>query len=215
MSLEQKTVLVIEDNLTNLNVLLEILEDAGYEVLTAKSGEEGLERAEHTLPDLILLDVLMPPGMDGFAVCARLKQQSRTREIPVIFMTALTDTPNTIRGFEIGAVDYVTKPFDAQIVLARVKNHLTLQNLQREVIQKNQALSKELQLKTHFFSMTAHELRTPLQEITGHIRQLEANLPTECEASLAGIRTAVAWQTHLLDGLLPLLHAKATDGGRQ
>jgi DNA-binding response OmpR family regulator len=109
----------------NLSVLLELLGQAGYEVLIAEDGESALDRASYARPDLILLDVLMPE-LDGFATCARLKSQPETRDIPVIFMTALADTVDKVRGFDAGAVDYVTKPFQPDELLARVRTHLTI-----------------------------------------------------------------------------------------
>lgn len=101
------------------------LEAQGYRVLIAQDGEEGLQRAELTRPDVILLDVMMP-GPGGVEVCRRLKSSSRTREIPVIFMTSLTDTRDKVAGFAAGAVDYVTKPLQAEEVIARIEAHLKL-----------------------------------------------------------------------------------------
>ena len=134
-------VLVADDTPANLSVLLELLSQAGYDVLIAEDGESALERASYARPDLILLDVLMPE-LDGFATCERLKAQPETREIPVIFMTALADTVDKVRGFDAGAVDYVTKPFQPEELLARVRTHLTIRELQTKLQDSEERLSR-------------------------------------------------------------------------
>jgi len=134
-------ILVADDTPANLSVLLELLGQAGYEVLIAEDGESALARAAYARPDLILLDVLMPE-LDGFATCERLKAQRDTREIPVIFMTALADTIDKVRGFDAGAVDYVTKPFQPDELLARVRTHLTIQHLRTKLQESEERLSR-------------------------------------------------------------------------
>ena len=111
-------ILIVDDTPANLAVMVDCLETQGFRVLVAQDGEEGVRRAEFVRPDLILLDVMMP-GLNGFAACRRLKANAATRDIPVIFMTALADTESKIAGFAAGGVDYVTKPFEAAEVLAR------------------------------------------------------------------------------------------------
>ncbi|MDZ7963261.1 MAG: response regulator [Aulosira sp. DedQUE10] len=122
------TVLIVDDNLANLGVLSDVLDQAGLEVWVAKSGEVALERVKYALPNLILLDVMMPE-IDGFETCRQLKASPQTKDIPIIFMTALSDTTNKVEGFQAGAVDYITKPFQQQEVLSRVKLHLKLHKL--------------------------------------------------------------------------------------
>ncbi|GAK55752.1 response regulator receiver modulated diguanylate cyclase [Candidatus Vecturithrix granuli] len=134
------TILVVDDHPMNLRVLLDSLQEEGFRILIARNGEGALRQATLALPDIILLDVMMPPGIDGFETCRRLKQQDATKDIPVIFMTALSDTINKVTGFEVGGVDYVTKPFDRAELLARVKAHLALQRYQRELAITNQKL---------------------------------------------------------------------------
>lgn len=119
------TLLIIDDTPANLAVIVEGLEAHGFRVVIAQDGEEGLERAHFVQPDLILLDVMMP-GMDGFEVCRRLKGLPETHEIPVIFMTSLTDVQDKVTGFRVGAADYVTKPLQIDEVVARITTHLTL-----------------------------------------------------------------------------------------
>jgi DNA-binding response OmpR family regulator len=118
-------ILIVDDTPANLAVMVDCLEAQGFRVLVAQDGEEGVRRAEFIRPDLILLDVMMP-GLNGFSACRRLKACALTRDIPVIFMTALADTDSKVAGFAAGGVDYVTKPFETAEVLARVSAHLTV-----------------------------------------------------------------------------------------
>jgi putative two-component system response regulator len=120
----QQTLLVVDDEATNLSVMRQILKD-NYRLVFAKNGDKALELAREEHPDLILLDVMMP-DTSGYDVCAQLKQDKTTAEIPVIFVTALTETADEARGFAVGGVDYITKPVSAPIVRARVATHLSL-----------------------------------------------------------------------------------------
>ena len=136
-------VLIVDDDPANLELLFQHLSQAGYRVLVAETGQLALERAELAQPEAILLDVMMP-GMDGFETCRRLKQQATTQAIPVIFMTALADTADKIKGFAAGGVDYVTKPFQPEELLARVQAHTTVYLLQKELRRKNSELEVAL-----------------------------------------------------------------------
>jgi len=140
MSENGSTILVVDDTPANLGVLFDMLDRAGYEVLVSQSGASAIKRARHTQPDLILLDVMMPE-MDGFETCRRLKAHARTRSVPVIFMTALSETVDKVTGLSLGAVDYITKPIQIEEVLARVRTHLTLQRLHNELKAKNAMLA--------------------------------------------------------------------------
>lgn len=137
-------ILIVDDNHTNLAVLFEFLTNSGFKVLVAQDGESALQKAQFANPDLILLDVMMP-GIDGFETCRRLKTKASTRNIPVIFMTALSDTDDKVRGFSVGAVDYVTKPVQQEEVRARVTTHLTLQKLQKRLERQNLQLQLEIE----------------------------------------------------------------------
>jgi diguanylate cyclase (GGDEF)-like protein len=128
----QWTILIVDDDVTNLKVAMEPLKAEGIETLTARDGASGISRAELTRPDLILLDVQMP-GIDGFETCRRLKANPATRDIPIIFMTALSNIEDKLRGFAAGGVDYVPKPFQVEELLARVNTHLLLYRLQRDL----------------------------------------------------------------------------------
>lgn len=126
------TILVVDDTPANIGVLLESLENANHNVLVAESGSSALAQLDFATPDLILLDVMMP-GMDGFETCARIKENAKWRNIPVLFMTALDEPAQKVRAFEVGAVDYIVKPIFEPEVLARVKAHLKIQSLQRNL----------------------------------------------------------------------------------
>ncbi len=139
----KNSVLIIDDTLANLKVLFNYLEKANFKVLIAEKGESGLKRLKYLKPDIILLDVIMP-DMDGFEVCRRLKANEESKDIPVIFMSALTETVDKVKGFELGAVDYITKPVQVEEVLARINTHLTLRHLQKSLLQKNQQLKQEI-----------------------------------------------------------------------
>ncbi len=140
---QAQTILIVDDNPVNLGVVVDHLEEHGFEVTVALGGEEALKRAEFVNPDLILLDVMMP-GMDGFETCRRLKAASATKAIPVIFMTALHDVQDKVAAFAAGGVDYVSKPFQIEELLARVKTHLELRAASRRLAVQNQALQEEI-----------------------------------------------------------------------
>ena len=123
------------------------LQAYSFEILIARNGEDGLESAQIARPNLILLDIQMP-GLDGFEVCRRLKANPDTTHIPIIFMTALSDTNDKVRGLELGAVDYVTKPIESSELLARVNTHLQLQALQKQLQQSNAQLEEKVRERT-------------------------------------------------------------------
>lgn len=134
-------ILIVDDNPTNLSVLSQALKLAGYKTRVAIDGESAIEQVLEDPPDLILLDVQMP-GIDGFETCTKLKANSSTKEIPIIFITAAADVEQKVKGLSVGAVDYITKPFQHEEVLARVKVHLTLRFLTKKVQQQSLALQK-------------------------------------------------------------------------
>jgi len=138
---EEQSILLVDDNQTNLQVMLGYLETAGFQVLTARNGEMGVKRAVYAQPDLILLDVMMP-GIDGFETCQLLKENDETKDIPTIFMTALNDVESKLKGFEVGGVDYITKPIEELEVLARVRTHLTISALRKELEERNRELAR-------------------------------------------------------------------------
>ncbi|WP_437585948.1 adenylate/guanylate cyclase domain-containing protein [Sorangium sp. So ce1000] len=147
MSEERPRVLVVDDTPTNLQVLVEHLRRAGIDMLAAEDGESALSLLRYETPDLILLDVVMPK-VNGFEVCHRLKANPATRDIPVIFMTGLADTTDKVRGFEVGGVDYLTKPIQNEELLARVTTHLSLRALQRALLRANGDLERRVAERT-------------------------------------------------------------------
>jgi two-component system sensor histidine kinase/response regulator len=149
-----ETILIVDDTPANLGVLVETLGAAGYQLMVAEDGEEALAQTEQTQPDLILLDVMMP-GIDGFETCRRLKDRDSTRDVPVLFMTALNEIADKVKAFGAGGVDYITKPIEHEEALARVRTHLTLRKLRR-------ALEEQLALKERFMRIAGHDLRNPL-----------------------------------------------------
>lgn len=142
MAPKKSQVLIVDDYPTNIKVLSDFLIESGFEVLIARDGENALKKLQRVTPDLILLDVLMP-GIDGFETCRRLKEMASTQAIPVIFMTALTDPIDKVKGLTLGAVDYITKPFQQEEVLARINLHLKLQHLTQELAVQNAQLQQE------------------------------------------------------------------------
>ena len=138
--MSQGTVLAVDDTPANLGILFEMLDAEGFVVLVAQNGPGAIARAQKTQPDIILLDVMMPE-IDGFETCRRLKETPTTQDIPIIFMTALAETIDKVKGFSLGAVDYITKPIETQEVLARIRTHLALQRLQRDLKEKNALLA--------------------------------------------------------------------------
>ena len=142
---DKKIVLVVDDAPANIQVAQSILKDE-YKIRVATSGAKALELVKvEPVPDLVLLDVMMPE-MDGYEVCSRLKAEEATRDIPVIFLTGKTDAEDETRGFEVGAVDYIRKPFSPAIVKARVRTHLMLRDAREELARQLSAIQHELDL---------------------------------------------------------------------
>ena len=141
------TILIVDDTPSNLGVVVALFESSGYRVSIAQDGEEGLQRAALLRPDLILLDVMMP-GMDGFETCQQLKAREETRDIPVIFMTSLASVEHKVKGFQAGAVDYLTKPLQVEEVMARVGTHLNLSAAQRQLGKNRDELEQRVAERT-------------------------------------------------------------------
>ena len=136
---QPEQLLLVDDNVTNLQVLHQTLDGRGYKLLVAKSGASALAIAAKAKPSLILLDIMMPE-MDGYEVCQQLQSNPELKEIPIIFLSALTDTKDKVKGLDLGAVDYISKPFQPEEVIARVNTHLTISSLKRDLAAKNQEL---------------------------------------------------------------------------
>ncbi len=171
--MKKATILIVDDDSANLDILAEYLGKAELKTVTAKNGERALQEGTHTHPDLILLDVLMP-DMDGFETCRHLKENEATKDIPVIFTTALSDIAAKIKGFEVGGVDYITKPFQPEEVLTRVNAHLTIRKQQQQLQRQTEELRKLNAEKDRFLSMIAHDLQSPfsiLRQLIGIVAE--------------------------------------------
>lgn len=169
------TILIVDDNPANLGVLFNYLDSSGFEIMVAQDGESGLEKAEYNQPDIILLDALMP-GLDGFEVCRRLKNSPLTSNIPVIFMTALTGAEDILKGFSVGAVDYVTKPIRQEELLARVATHLRLRDLTRQLQLANQQLQQEV--------VERRVAEAALEKYRDHLEELVEQRTTELRRAI-------------------------------
>lgn len=175
-ALQEIVILIVDDNPTNLKVLSDTLKDLGWEILVAVDGESAIEQVEYAKPDLILLDVMMP-GIDGFETCRRLKSSPSTKDIPIIFTTALGEIEDKMRGFDLGAVDYITKPFRQEEVLARIQVHLKLRLLNQNLEQHNQQLHHEI--KERRIAEAALKKMTEELEIRVKDRTLELQIAKE------------------------------------
>jgi CheY-like chemotaxis protein/HPt (histidine-containing phosphotransfer) domain-containing protein len=178
MNNPQNNILIVDDTLANLQHLAKILGEAGYNVRAVRDGIMALASAQSSPPDLILLDIIMPK-MNGYEVCEKLKADEQTKDIPIIFLSALDEVTGKMKAFAVGGVDYVTKPFHVEEVLARVKTHLMLNNMQAHLHQQNTQLQKEIaerkkaeeaaevanQTKSLFLANMSHEIRTPMNGI--------------------------------------------------
>ena len=168
-ALLSKTILIVDDKTNNLQLLSRYLDDANYKTLIAQDGKRAIATAKALLPDLILLDVMMP-GMSGFEVCRYLKSENITKDIPIIFMTALTETNDKVRGFKLGAVDYITKPVEEEELLARVKNHLSLHHLYQNSLQETE--QRKLLFETSDRIRQSLNLKVILETATTEIKNL-------------------------------------------
>jgi signal transduction histidine kinase len=204
------TILVVDDTLASLKLMTDMLTAEGYDVRPADSGELAVASAAAAPPDLILLDILMP-GMDGFKVFRRLCADERTRDVPVIFLSALTETEQRVEGLKLGAVDFVSKPFEPAELLARVRTHLELHRLRRSlerlVAERTEELEASLtelraagKVKDEFLASMSHELHTPLNSVIGFSGTLVSGLAGPLnDEQLRQVRMISKAGRHLLD----------------
>lgn len=184
---DQKNILIIDDNPNNLRLLSQLLVERGYKVRAVLSGERALAAVQSTLPDLILLDIMMPE-MSGYELCRRLKAAPQTQDIPIIFISALAETEDKVKAFSVGGVDYVSKPFQVDEVLARVETHIDLRELRSQLQVANATLAQQLaelselneQLQKQnaeldaFAHTVAHDLKNPLNLVMGNAELLRS-----------------------------------------
>ncbi len=215
-------ILIVDDNSVSIRMLVHVLKKKEYDLAISRNGSQALNMLEDIHPDLILLDIMMP-DLDGFKVCRTLKDNSRTKEIPIIFLTAKEETEDLVQAFEIGAVDYVTKPFNGLELLARVQTHLDLKfarDTQKELLikleenlneikEKNEKLEELNKIKNEFLGMAAHDLRNPLGviQVTSEyllISDLNDNMSEEQVDLLREINTSSEYMRDMLNELLDI-----------
>jgi two-component system, sensor histidine kinase and response regulator len=205
-------ILIVDDQPNNLRLLSTLLTTQGYSVRKAINGQMALLSVLTEMPDLILLDIRMP-DMDGYEVCLELKSNPNTQKIPIVFISALDEVLDKIKAFSIGAVDYITKPFQSAEVLARVENQLNIQRLQKELTQRNeqlQSLNEDLLRSNReleqFSYMVSHDLQQPLQSVTGFVRLInfkyQDSLPRDVQEYLKRIGDAGGRMQKLIQVLL-------------
>jgi len=210
-NINKSTLLIVDDVHTNLKLLMNFLRDLDFTVQVAQDGEDALEQVAYAMPDLILLDVMMP-GIDGFETCRRLKANEETRNIPIIFMTALSETVDKVKGFEIGAVDYITKPVQQEEVLARVTAHLTLSQQQKMLENQTIELQQQNNELEAFAHTVAHDLKNPLNAVYGLtgllIDDLDDLSKPKVLKHLSTIEQASLKMANIIDALLLLASAR-------
>src|SRR5262245_40559360 len=155
------SVLIVDDTVESLRLLSDLLDEQGYEVRPVTNGRQALQAIEQDAPDLILLDINMPE-MDGYETCARLRLNERCRDLPVIFLTALADTADKVRAFNVGGVDYITKPFQIDEVLARVRTHIDLKRARSALARSYERLRELEKLRDDLVQMIVHDMASPL-----------------------------------------------------
>jgi two-component system sensor histidine kinase/response regulator len=191
-------ILIVDDTLDNLRLLTQLLKDHGYHVRASKTGREALASAKASLPELVLLDVNLP-DMNGYEVCEQLKASDATKAVPVIFLSVLDATGDKLKGFKVGGVDFITKPFHPLEVLSRIDTHIKISRMQAQL----RALNSE---KDKFFSIIAHDLRSPISAFMGLTEILDEGLfdmPKERLQKIAhSMRTSATNLYRLLDNLL-------------
>ncbi|MBE9048387.1 response regulator [Pleurocapsales cyanobacterium LEGE 10410] len=174
-------ILIVDDNPDNLKVLYTYLRSAGFEVLVAEDGIAGIEAVKNSRPELILLDVMMPE-LDGFEVCRRLKADSTTQNIPIIFLTALSETISKLTGFQVGGVDYITQPIENEEVVARVRTHLILAKTRQKLEQQNHQLQTEITHRQQI-EQELKQSRQLLQQNNDNLEQTIADRTAELATS--------------------------------
>jgi signal transduction histidine kinase len=211
---QQDTLLIVDDTPENIGVLFDCLADHNFKIFVAENGSDALEIAKEKLPDLILLDILMP-GIDGFETCRQLKNIPQTQDIPVIFMTALSETSDKVKGFQLGAVDYVTKPFQQEEVLARINTHLTIRQLQNQLQVQNEQLIKLNQEKNEFLGIAAHDIKNPLTAIQSAAEVIELDYETMSKNDMVKQAKRISVTTRQLFTLIDnLLDINAIESGK-
>ena len=173
-------VLIVDDNPNNVKVIAVILRQLNYKLVIATSGKSAIELVEKTRPDLVLLDIMMPE-MDGYEACEIIKSDKKNENLPIIFLTALNEKENIVKGFEKGGVDYITKPFNKDELISRVKTHLELKFTRDELQQTTNHLTELNSLKDKMFSVIGHDLRSPLGSVKMTLELLSKDIITPAD----------------------------------
>ena len=205
-------ILVADDTAENLRLLVTMLGAQGYEVRPVTGGRQALAAAERDPPDLILLDINMP-DMNGFEVCRGLKARAPLEPIPVIFLTAMSDVADKVRAFDVGGVDYITKPFQIEEVHARVRTHLSLRRAQVDLAQHLDKLHGLERLRDDLVHMIVHDMRSPLMALVGHLglvqHEGERRLSPEALADLRAANEAADMIAHMANDLVDVSRLEA------
>lgn len=204
------TILIVDDVVDNLHMLTDMLEAQGHEVRIAMNGKEALEKIADKQPDLILLDIQMP-GMTGYEVCQKVKANPATEDIPVIFLSALHESADILKGFEVGGVDYVSKPFQYREVVARVQSQIAVAQQRRELAELRERDRLQFEMiagaKDTFLHATAHDLKNPLTSVLLYVQALRENPPetrAELDDALNGIEGRARKMQRLISDILDL-----------
>ena len=209
-AIEHSDILIVDDTPANLRLLSGMLHNDGYHVRAVPNGDLGLQAVANAVPDLILLDINMP-GMNGYEVCERLKQDERYKDIPIIFISALNETEDKVKAFDVGGVDYISKPFQFDEVRKRVNTHLSLSYMNRqleqanaELSQKNHQLQQLERYRDELVHMIVHDLKSPLVGISGFLELLEvATQLDETQGDYVGkARTSTQTLLRMINSLL-------------
>ncbi|MBU2648475.1 hybrid sensor histidine kinase/response regulator [bacterium] len=211
---DKELVLIVDDEPRNLQILGSFLKQNGYGIAVAQNGRQAIDFVKNTAPHIILLDVMMPE-MDGFEVCRRIKAMDPVREIPILFITALTDTESMLKGFKAGGADYINKPITQEEVLARVRVHLDNRQLVKQLSDANEDLQRLDQLKNKFLGMAAHDLRNPLGSIMGFTEMvIDGDFGEVSEEQASVLQRVHAASKRMLNLVNDLLDVSVIESGK-
>ncbi len=212
-------ILIVDDTPQNLKVLADFLRNQGYKARPVSSGKLALRAAETSPPDLVLLDINMPE-MNGYEVCEAFKAHPKLKDIPIIFISALSETLDKVRAFNVGGIDYITKPFQFEEVQVRIRTHLALMQLNQNLSQQNQALQTSLkrqqeleEQRDNLLHMIVHDLRAPLSGIIGYLSLLERGAGTFSEKQQRHLNLAIQSSQTLIDMISELLDVYKLENG--